>query len=743
MVKFLLFIRDNCKTSQTAIENVASGLHHFINQLSSVLLVSFMLILIFILSKIFYNIDPELGFITIEKCFEIIEQTLLNNSNSCTSYNNYNMNKFLMNNLNMIPPKAIQLNRTMVWKHKPKLDLIEKESCGYYLSLLSNLRRLLANEQVCYCVDNPRNDGDVMKSVLDGQYYKLHEIFSKTPNSLAIILYYDELEIANPLGSRTHKIGMFYWSLANIYPEWRSSFRAINLLAIAYYTDIVKGGLNKILNEVVSEIKILQNEGITVFVNGMEKLYKGSLLMVTGDTPASAFLGGFKMSVSAGKPCRTCMTDQDRWKRFFTERAFTLRNMESHLNHLEIIEEPEMLQTTREYWKKNFGINTRSKLIDILHFDVTMCLVQDIMHILCEGVLEVATRLLINFCIQERKITLETLNNRITSFNYGHMQRDKPSLIKICHLKTNLKQSAAQMLCLAYVLPFLINDNLFENRSENNAIYDRLLLHTRLLQITNICFAYEVTRNDATYLVQLIQIFLSQFNILYPNSMVPKFHFLVHIPRQLIFFGPARQQFCMRFEVAHVWFKTLARVVKNFKNIPLSLSYRYESLRCSELAGILGESSVKFLYTGHKVNEGNVLDLADIPERELLISFLSNLHNQLSISLMLTKKITVHGTTYEPGSIILLKCEENDMPIFGQITKIYSHGEDFLLLYKEYDTLYYCPTLNAYLIQDSPLIDTNVKKMSDLIHPHPLSIFVLQNSKFVVLFNYTRTEFIQ
>lgn len=199
----------------------------------------------------------------------------------------------------------------------------------------------------------------------------------------------------------------------------------------------------------------------------------------------------------------------------------------------------------------------------------------------------------------------------------------------------------------------------------------------------------------------------------------------------------------MRFEAAHAWFKTLARVVKNFKNIPLSLSYRYESLRCSELAGILGESSVKFLYTGHKVNEGNMLDLADIPERELLISFLPNLHNQLSISLMLTKKITVHGTTYEPGSIILLKCEENDMPIFGQITKIYSHGEDFLLLYKEYDTLYYCPTLNAYLIQDSSLIDTNVKKMSDLIHPHPLSIFVLQNSKFVVLFNYTRTEFIQ
>jgi len=58
---------------------------------------------------------------------------------------------------------------------------------------------------------------------------------------------------------------------------------------------------------------------------------------------------------------------------------------------------------------------------------------------------------------------------------------------------------------------------------------------------------------------------------------------------------------------------------------------------------------------------------------------------------MFTKIIIVYGTTYELNSIILLKSEENSMPVFGQITKIYIYGEDFFLLYKEYDTLYYCP----------------------------------------------------
>lgn len=48
ITKFLLFIRDNCKTSQIAIQNIASGLQHFVSQLSSTLLVRLILTVMFV-----------------------------------------------------------------------------------------------------------------------------------------------------------------------------------------------------------------------------------------------------------------------------------------------------------------------------------------------------------------------------------------------------------------------------------------------------------------------------------------------------------------------------------------------------------------------------------------------------------------------------------------------------------------------------------------------------------------------
>lgn len=50
---------------------------------------------------------------------------------------------------------------------------------------------------------------DVIEDVCDGQYFKTHPLFSKDSTALQIMLYYDELEIANALGSKTgkHKLG--------------------------------------------------------------------------------------------------------------------------------------------------------------------------------------------------------------------------------------------------------------------------------------------------------------------------------------------------------------------------------------------------------------------------------------------------------------------------------------------------------------------------------------------------------
>ena len=43
----------------------------------------------------------------------------------------------------------------------------------------------------------------------DGNIFKTHPLFSRDPSALQLMLYYDEVEIANPLGAKTgkHKLG--------------------------------------------------------------------------------------------------------------------------------------------------------------------------------------------------------------------------------------------------------------------------------------------------------------------------------------------------------------------------------------------------------------------------------------------------------------------------------------------------------------------------------------------------------
>ena len=49
-----------------------------------------------------------------------------------------------------------------------------------------------------------------MRDWCDGNLYHNHPLFAAHPNALQLILYYDDLEVCNPLGSKSkvHKLGM-------------------------------------------------------------------------------------------------------------------------------------------------------------------------------------------------------------------------------------------------------------------------------------------------------------------------------------------------------------------------------------------------------------------------------------------------------------------------------------------------------------------------------------------------------
>ncbi|KAE8738371.1 hypothetical protein FOCC_FOCC016149 [Frankliniella occidentalis] len=647
---------------------------------------------------------------------------------------------FAVNFMKLLVPEEIDMGRSLIWKKKPTIDLVEKVDKFYYMSFLPALQRLLQNKQVRDCVDNPKQSNNVMKSVLDGNYFKTHPFFSRFVVSLAIILYYDEVEFAAALGSKTQKLGIFYWSLANIYPELRSTFQAINLLAIGQYKHIRKYGIDKILDRFVSDINKLMTEGVSVLVDGHFKVYKGSLLFVTADTPAAALVGGFKRSVSASKPCRRCMASQLDYKLYFNEGNFVLRTMNSHADHVEAATDATMTKQARAFWSKTYGVNSRSSLMDIDGFNILSCLVQDGMHILSEEVIKVCIRNFLGYCVEENLFTLVEFNERIDLFNYQHMSRDKPSHILPDHLENNLRQSAAQMLCLCYVLPFLVNNLLLtEEGEEHEGAYERLDNHVQLLQIVNCCFAFEVSE-DRTYLLShQIEIFIRTFVGLYPDAIVPKFHLLIHFPRQMRDFRPARQQFCMRFEAAHSYYKTIARAIRNFKNLPWSLANRQEALRCFELWQMPGSPSPRYLYSGHQIKCGKQILISQTEVADALFRVIRNVDRE-TVRAMSSPQIIVHGTTYQHDSVILVSCEEDQMPVFAKVKEILVYREENYLVYQTFETLDYSFRLNAYNVKPCSTLETSVINIKDLLYPFPLSIFNIKSEKYIVLFYHERSE---
>lgn len=60
-----------------------------------------------------------------------------------------------------------------------------------------------------------------MEDYCDGLQFKNHLLYSHEPQSLQIMLYYDEVELCNPLGAakKIHKVGMSYTVVSQKIPH--------------------------------------------------------------------------------------------------------------------------------------------------------------------------------------------------------------------------------------------------------------------------------------------------------------------------------------------------------------------------------------------------------------------------------------------------------------------------------------------------------------------------------------------
>ena len=541
---------------------------------------------------------------------------------------------------------------------------------------------------------------------------------------LEILLYLDEIEIVNPIGShvKKHKMTMFYFTLANIPPAFRSLYEAIQLLAAAKTVDVKKFGPKRLLADFINGINALKT-GLQMNVNGSNVCVHGSLIMVLADTPAAQWISGCKEGVGlACHGCRTCNASLATMKTNFLPKHFQERDPVEHEHRCAQL--TQMSKIASHYWSKCWGINERSCLLDISGFNVSVSLVHDPMHILSEGIIVKEICCMLFYFIEVKKyFNLTWLNEAIASYTYTYLeQKHKPETIKRQDiLEGKLKLTSACIMNLCSILPHILGTKIQENDS-------KWKLFLSLVQITHIATSLYACKETVPELEQLVYDHNTQFKTEYPKvPCTPKFHYLVHLPKQIERFGPGRCQWTMRFEGKHLFFKNIKW--KCFKNLPYSMTMRHQLWMCWKQLGVLGKPSENYLYAGDVVTSPTAIELNELPVDIQSHLRQANLHlNQL----FETKDVTIKGHCYKPGCVLAIDYKEF-WPNYGVVDKIVLVNHEKFFVLTKLDVPEFISHIGSYCVRRSDV--KLLMKYQDLLYEWPLSMHIY-NGRTVVLDRY-------
>ncbi|XP_045030900.1 uncharacterized protein LOC116924513 [Daphnia magna] len=240
-------------------------------------------------------------------------------------------------------PQSVVLNESdpsYDWKMDKELGLILHEvfEMSYTIPFIQSLKQFLEIKSVHDAVgnnfhNNTRVNSEVYSDVWDGKFVKRDPEFINLNGAiLGFQIYMDEVELANPLGSKKgkHKVSVFYWVLMNLPPRFRSCLRSILLLGIVSSDLLKQRWVSTFLRPFLDDL-ILLRKGFSLTVRNETKKWHSMLLNFVGDIPASNFVAGFKEGVGfANLPCRSCMTHKDQLETIHREANCIMRDKISH-----------------------------------------------------------------------------------------------------------------------------------------------------------------------------------------------------------------------------------------------------------------------------------------------------------------------------------------------------------------------------------------------------------------------------
>lgn len=481
-------------------------------------------------------------------------------------------------------------------------------------------------------------------------------------------------------------------------------------------------------------------------VGGKKWKIKASLHLALGDTPAAACLGGFKEGVGFAKnKCRLCECTDEKMQTCFHPSEFTMQTLPEYFRKCRELQAAK----TEVRFKRisaDYGINRESHLAGLEDFDITQCLPMDIMHVVQEGAMEYELKCVLREAIIEEKyFTIDQLQDK-TMHHFAQFRTDsfdKPNQITRQILQSpdnKLKQSASKMYSLAKAMLFILHDLM---RKGNQRCQDLLRLIQDLLEISHFFFAPVVSENRLEEMQQQIEEHLQLFKKLFPDRRVlPKQHYLIHIPQNVSMFGPAANYSTARFESEHRSHKRHIVRQENYKNVAFSIADAAQ-LQDSMAAESGRDQHPLFL---HDLVPGKCSKLPPAKEaklhRVIQHSYAQSLEAAGPISsIHSTKAARVCGQKYVAQYSFVSHNVEDGHLVFGQVENIFMVKQEgrpemtqVLFELQPYRTCGFNKALQSYHIQKDPTVYENIyRTVEELIDYKPYDKVLYKRKLYIPL----------
>lgn len=543
------------------------------------------------------------------------------------------------------------------------------------------------------------DDPDKLKSFFDSNLFKEHPLFNDFPDTIALQLYLDDVEICNPLGAnrKIHKICPFYFSILNLPSEVNSNLKSIHTVLLPHVLDIANYGYEKIMEPLLNDLKKLEShEGVTIKVGEKLITIHATVVNLSGDTLAVHAIFGL-LAPSARHFCRLCMISRAELHENPSNVVYEQRTFENYYQQLKDVQNEVSKTITTET-----GIETSCALHNLRYFHLTDNFGLDPMHDLLEGVVPFEIKNVLRYLVVTKKyFSVDLLNSKLNSFQYGYKDRkNKPkanfTLIDLKNSKSHkMKSSSSQTLCMLRVLPFILEEFI-----KNDIDKQHLDLLIDLIEICKIVGSTEIDRGIIYYFKELIIDHLQDFNQLFPEeNLINKHHHLTHYAKCLVMFGPLQQSNCIRYEAKHMNFKKHAQICKNFRNISKTLMFREQVAQINNL-----KDSKLIIKSKQKIITSDTLQYF---KGEIIKSHF----------------IKINRSEYLNKNIMCLKYEDNE-PVFAEIVDITINKEIIWFSFQLFHTEYYSSNHAAYLVKLTQEVVTI--KFDNLLYK---SVFSLWKSK--------------